>query len=137
MPKAASPIRLDKTLMSAAKVAGTTLRRSAAEQVEYWADIGRKVENTVDPNTLLAVQSGLAVIRVEETPPVMADPDAVFAALDQQRASGTLSQAIATDRVRYQASATESGKLEACYPDGRIVQGQFINGLFQADTPSG
>ncbi len=133
MAKAPSPVRLDNSLMSAAAIAGSTLHRSAAEQIEYWADLGRKVAKVVDPEILLAVQAGLATLHVEHTTPSSVEPEAVFSALDQERDSGALSEAIATGAVRYQASITRPGSLEACYPDGRIVVGQFTNGQFIPD----
>jgi hypothetical protein len=134
MAKAPSPVRLESSLMSAAAVAGSTLHRSAAEQIEYWADLGRKVAKVVDPEILLAVQAGLVTLRVERVSPSPVDPDAVFAALDRERNSGALSEAIATGAVRYQASITRPGSLEACYPDGRIEVGQFTNGQFTPET---
>lgn len=130
MAKAPSPVRLESSLMSAAAVAGSTLHRSAAEQIEYWADLGRKVAKIVDPEILLAVQAGLATLRVEHVSPSPVDPDAVFAALDRARNSGALSEAVAAGAVRYQASIMRPGALEACYPDGRIEVGQFANGQF-------
>lgn len=130
MPKAASPIRLDESLMSEATLTASTLHRSAAEQVEYWADIGRKVSNVVDPEILLEVQSGLATLHVEKTSPVTVDPDALFEKLDHDRKTGALSQAIAAGGVRYQASSNSPGTLEAVYTDGRVETGVFVNGEF-------
>lgn len=130
MAKAASPVRLEENLMKAATTAGFTLHRSAAEQVEYWADIGRKVADLVDPNKLLAVKAGFAKICIEESEAVIIDPDAVFDALDRDRESGALSEAISSGNVRYQASTSQAGKLEACYPDGRVETGQFTGGKF-------
>lgn len=134
MAKAPSPVRLESSLMSAAAVAGSTLHRSAAEQIEYWADLGRKVAKNINPETLLAVQAGLAILRVEHVTPSPVDPDVVFAALDRERMSGALSQAVATGAVCYQASITRPGLLEACYPDGRIELGQFTNGQFSPEA---
>ncbi len=114
--------------MSAATAAGIPLQRTAAEQIEYWADIGRKVAKTVDPETLLAVQAGLAVLRVDHAESSCVDPDAVFKIHDEERKSGALSEAIASGSVRYQASMSKPGYLEACYPDGHIEVGQFTDG---------
>lgn len=133
MAKAVSPIRLDEALMAEALLASSTLHRSTAEQVEYWADIGRKVAKLVDPDDLLAVQAGLATLHVEKTKPITVDPDSVFAQLEQDRESGVLSQAIAAGSVRYQASTNEQGKLEAVHPDGRAEIGMFVDGEFRAE----
>ncbi len=56
MIKATSSVRLESSLINAATIAGIPLKRSAAEQIEYWAEIGRKVVKAVDPEVLLAVQ---------------------------------------------------------------------------------
>lgn len=135
MAKAASPVRLEEGLMKAATTAGHTLKRSAAEQVEYWADIGRKVADTIDPDQLIAVTSGFAKIKVEETEDVNIDADALFDALDRDRESGTLAEAIRTNGVRYGASSSRPGMLEACYPDGKVVIGTFKNGEFIPSDP--
>lgn len=85
--------------MKAAATVGLTLHRCAAEQVEYWADIGRKVCKIIDPDTLLAIQAGMAKISIEETESVSVDPDAVFETLNRDRESGALSEAIAAGRL--------------------------------------
>jgi len=131
MAKAASPVRLESNLMNEAKVAGSVLHRSAAEQIEYWANIGRKVSKVIDPETLLALNAGLVKIAVTETPQVIADPEAVFASLDRDRDSGALSEAISAKDIRYQASTAQPGLLEQVHPDGQILVGQFVNGEFQ------
>ena len=132
MAKAASPVRLEQSLMEAATVSGSLLHRSAAEQVEYWADIGRKVSNVITPDTLLAIKSGLLRIRVEEVEPIRLNPDDVFANLDRDRSSGALSEAIQSNTIRYQASKTHPGMLEQIHPDGTSIIGQFKNGQFIA-----
>ncbi len=132
MAKASSPIRLKSGLMEAATVAGSVQHRSASEQIEYWADIGRRVSKVVDTNSLLAVNAGLADIRIEEKDSVNIDPDSVFAALERDIDSGALSEAIAAGSVRYQASEQKPGMLEQVHPDGRRVVGQFVEGEFKA-----
>ena len=49
MAKAASPIRLQQDLMQAAETTAKRFHRSTAEQVEYWAELGRSVAATLDP----------------------------------------------------------------------------------------
>ena len=83
MAKAASPIRLQQELMDNASVEGKLFNRSAAEQVEYWASIGRRLSNVVASDTLLSISAGLATVHVEsvETRPI--DPDIIFGNLEQ------------------------------------------------------
>lgn len=135
MPKAASPVRLERTLMDAAAVEGSLLHRSAAEQIEYWADIGRKISGVITPSDLLAISAGLMKISLEETSPVTADPDAVFATLGRERDGGGLARTIAGDKPRYQASHSHPGLLEQVMPDGSTRLGQFRNGEFEEHLP--
>ena len=130
MAKAASPIRLQEELMQAATTAGQRMHRSAAEQVEYWASIGRSVARVVDPDNLLAVSAGLAQLKVVPVEPPVIDPDDLFAALEQERKSGTLAASISGAGVRYQASVALPGQLEQINPDGSVVVGQFSMGIF-------
>ncbi|WP_317928588.1 TA system antitoxin ParD family protein [Halioxenophilus sp. WMMB6] len=131
MAKASSPVRLQAELMEAASRSGKLAHRSAAEQVEYWASIGRTVGNLLTPQALLALRSGLAQVKVEPIVGQPVDSEALFASLDQQRASGELSQAISSNQFRYQASHQHPGLLERVAPDGQITIGQFHNGEFQ------
>lgn len=130
MTKAASPVRLQSELMQAATLAGARLHRSAAEQIEYWASLGRQIAHFVDPDTLLEVAAGLARLKVEPTLAQPVDPDAVFAAVEADRRSGELSKKVTTAAIRYQASVTHPGYLERI--DERCVRtvGTFHNGVF-------
>lgn len=130
MAKAASPVRLQEELMQAASLTGARLHRSAAEQVEYWASLGRQIANFVDPDTLLEVAAGLARLKVEPTMPQSVDPEAVFAAVEVDRCSGELSKKVTASAIRYQASATHPGHLEQIDANGVRTVGTFHNGVF-------
>jgi len=130
MPKAASPMRLDQDLIQAATRASGHYRRSIAEQVEYWATIGRSVETILDADTLLAIQAGLASLQVVPKDSVTVDVDAVFEQLESDRRNGRLSAAVSTGPVRYQVSAKHPGLLERIAADGTRALGQFVHGEF-------
>ena len=134
MAKAASPIRLQQNLMDNAIVEGKLFNRSAAEQVEYWADIGRRLSNIVASDTLLSISAGLATMHVEpvETQPI--DPDIVFDNLEKQRESGALAQMIKHGQPRYQASVQHPGYLERIDVSGEVVRGNFKDGVFTPVT---
>ena len=136
MAKAASPVRLQQDLMQAASVAGERHHRSAAEQIEYWASIGRGVAKVLNPDSLLAVTTGLARLRIEPVVAPAVDPEAVFAALEGERQAGSLAAAVTTAAPRYQASAAHPGQLERIEADGRVTLGQFSNGVFIPSTPA-
>ncbi|TNC90519.1 hypothetical protein [Thalassolituus sp.] len=134
MPKAHSPVRLDAQLMESARLAGDVLKRSAAEQVEFWAHIGRLIAPRLSPKELLELQAGLLTIRFEEVQPAEINSDSLFDELDTRRATGSLSQSIAAGKIRYQASRTHPGHLEQVQPDGTIITGKFSGGEFKAIT---
>lgn len=130
MAKAASPVRLQEELMQAATIAGSRLHRSAAEQVEYWADLGRQISRFVDPDALLGVAAGLARLKVEPAVGQPVDPDAVFAAVEADRRSGALAERFTTGRTRYVMSDAQPGYLERIDEQGLRTIGQFKNGEF-------
>ncbi|MBL4584547.1 MAG: hypothetical protein JKX83_08015 [Pseudomonadales bacterium] len=132
MAKAASPIRLQAELMQAAESTAKRYHRSTAEQIEYWADLGRTVAATLDPDVLLSVASGLTVIKTEPVFSSPIDPDCVFQTLENDRNSGALRDTVTTSAIRYQASAENPSYLEKIDSNGDITVGQFANGQFVA-----
>ena len=98
MAKAYSPVRLQKALMEDASLTGKRYHRSAAEQIEYWASIGRRVDGILDPDTLLSVASGLARLQVETVYGKSLDSKKVFAQLEHERAQGSLAATVSVLR---------------------------------------
>jgi hypothetical protein len=135
VPKSSTPVRLQAELMERAAQAGARHHRSAAQQVEYWAALGQQVAGLVDPDSLLAVQSGVARLTVEPVQVAPPDPQAVFAALDAERLAGALACQVTTAAERYQACAGRPGLLERLGPDGSRCIGQFQDGAFQPLEP--
>lgn len=129
MAKAHSPMRLEQTLVDDATLIGHLAHRSTAEQIEYWADLGRKVARFISPEVLLDITSGLAVLKPEPVQNIVVAPDSVFNALERDRTNGTLSASVTSSRERYQASS-EPGYLEQITPDGTVTIGTFKNGQF-------
>ncbi len=132
MAKAAYPIRLQKELMQAAELTAKCFHRSTAEQIEYWADLGRSVSSTLDPDVLLSVLSGLTTIKTEPVISLPIDPDEVFETLENDRKAGTLHNAVTSSAIKYQASLEHPDYLEQVDPNGNITTGQFKNGQFIA-----
>ncbi|MDO6594422.1 hypothetical protein [Neptuniibacter sp. 1_MG-2023] len=133
MAKAHSPLRLDANLVEQAKLSGKHLHRSTAEQIEYWADIGRSVSKVITPETLLQLYAGLVKVKVEPVDGPTVDPDRLFDILEDDRVAGCLQDNITSSSLRYQASAQYPGMLEQIALDGTVIVGQFENGKF---TPS-
>ena len=131
MPKSVSPVRLQQELMQRATLAGARHHRSAAEQIEYWAALGQQVAGVLDPDKLLDVLTGLATLKVEPIATAAVASEQVFAALEQQRRSGQLSQSVSGASLRYQASTLRPGLLEEINPNGMHRLGQFRDGRFE------
>ena len=131
MAKASSPIRIQSDLMSNAAVLGKLNHRSAAEQIEYWASIGQKVESLLDPESLLQIKAGLLRVKLEQVNAPALNADMVFGNLDMKRTTGELKEEVSQNKVRYQASATHPGLLEQIGPKGAVKIGQFENGQFK------
>ena len=132
MAKAASPVRLQEELMKSAKLAGELFHRSAAEQVEYWADIGRSVSRMIDPEQIITIRAGLSRIKVEPVYVKPVNPEEVFRNLEIKREDGTLAQQVTTNSVKYQVSFSHPGYLERI-ENGTITIGQFNNGEFVSE----
>ena len=130
MAKATSPIRLQAELMQAAALSGKRYHRSTAEQIEYWADMGRRIASFIDPDTLLSVKSGLAKITVEPVNAATIDPVIVFQSLETDRRGGTLSKSVSTSKLRYQVSEEHPGYLVQVDKQNNAITGKFENGEF-------
>ena len=137
MAKSASPVRLQEDLMQAATLTGERFHRSAAEQVEYWASIGRRVSTLLDPDVLLSITAGLARLKVEPVYSEDINPETVFQTLESARQQGDLSQLVTGSTIKYQASASHPGYLERIDGNGVIALGQFEHGEFVAIGESG
>lgn len=131
MPKAASPIRLQGDLMDSAARVGARHHRSAAEQIEYWAALGRQVSRVLDPDTLLEVAAGAVRLSLEPISAPVVPSEQVFAAVDAARASGTLAESVSAASFRYQASAALPSCLEQIAADGTRRLGHFRQGVFE------
>lgn len=134
MAKANSPLRLQKSLVEAAALAGQQFHRSTAEQIEYWADLGRRVAAVLDPIKLAEIRAGIATLKVEPALCLPLDVDAVFSKLQHQCERGELSTSVTAVYPRYQASSSHPGYLEQIAADGTRTVGMFCNGVFKRCT---
>ncbi|MFT6028601.1 MAG: hypothetical protein ACI8O8_000326 [Oleiphilaceae bacterium] len=125
-------IRLENSLMIAAKNAAVVHKRTAVEQIEYWAELGRNVSRFVDPEALIACSSGLAELKVEKIDAKPVNPMDVFNNLELKRNSGELTKSITTTSFRYKASEHHPGMLERVEVDGKVKVGTFKDGVFKA-----
>ena len=136
MPKSSSPVRLQDELMRSAALIGALHQRSAAQQVEYWATLGRNVAGLLGPEQLLAVKAGVARLRLEPLRVAAVDPESVFDTMEQARQNGSLTGSVTTAQDRYQASVSYPGLLERISSDGIRSVVTFENGVFRPCDPS-
>jgi len=123
-------LRLDDALVQEAETEALLQRRSIPKQIEYWAQIGRVVTRTLSNNELLALTQGLAEVRLSPLPSPPVDAEAVFAAVEQARASGGLSSEVSRAELRYEASLAHPGLLDRVSADGQRQSGRFRDGAF-------
>lgn len=129
-------LRLSKEIVSHAKVSATLQKRSVPKQIEYWAELGRHVEQKVEHSGLMAILKNMAIIEVKPIPSDQIDPDEVFQALEADRASGKLSATVTSANVIYEASRSHPGLLDRIGEDGERTTGSFENGEFRPGVKS-
>ncbi len=122
-------IRLDAELIDAAEIQGKALHRSAPSQIEFWASIGRRLAPILSHKDLLAIGQGLAHISVETESSPRVNPDAVFAAVAQDRNNPFVSAVANPAAFQYEASQTP-GYIDRTDVDGNRVTGKMLNGQF-------
>ena len=131
----ANPIRLDQELLQKAEVAGKLQHRTVPKQIEYWAEIGRRVAEHINMEDLLAISQGLKTLKVESRMVAPVDFDALLETVAVQQNSAESSAAVTRAQVRYQRHPRFTGYLEAIYADGRRETGILINGQFTKQEP--
>ncbi|MBT8342886.1 MAG: hypothetical protein HKP58_16500 [Desulfatitalea sp.] len=60
----AHPMRLSTELVEAAERAGRIQKRSVPKQIEYWAAIGKAMENVINYSDIFAVLQGFKKITI-------------------------------------------------------------------------
>ncbi|CAB1076263.1 hypothetical protein D1AOALGA4SA_4060 [Olavius algarvensis Delta 1 endosymbiont] len=126
-----SPLRLDSSLVEAAKRKGFINKRSAPKQIEYWAELGKAVEQVLDLNDAFAVIQGLKKLKVESVKSITVDPAAVFDSLEESRKGKKLTAKVTSAAVYFEASRRQPGLLDKVNTaTGERQTGRFYNGEF-------
>jgi len=125
-----SPIRLDNDLVREADSVGKLYKRSTPRQIEYWAELGKVVERSVNADDLIAIRQGLSLINVLPKDSQAVASSDVFAALESDREKGDLSRKVSMAAINYQASKTHPGMLDQVHSNGTIIPGIFKDGKF-------
>jgi hypothetical protein len=125
-------MRLDATLVEAAKREGSIKKRSAPKQIEFWAELGKAVEHVLDYNDIFSVIQGLKKVRVESVESVAVDPEDVFNSLEEGRKSEELAQKVTSATIYFEASRRQPGLLDRVNTaTGERQTGRFYNGEFK------
>lgn len=128
----ANPLRLNPELVSAAERAGLVQKRSVPKQIEFWATLGKAVENVIDYSDIFAILQGLKKINIEPITSATADPEDVFAALEKHRAQGNIGERTTKAIIYYEASRGRPGLIDRVNSaTGERSTGHFSNGEFK------
>lgn len=125
-----TPLRVNDGLFQEAEAEGSLMNRSAAKQVEFWAELGKRVAHSVTPTDMLALMQGIAEVQVEVAAPDRIEPTEIFVAVDNASGNGQLGQQITRGNVYFEASLSKPGLLDKVMPNGQRLTGHFENGLF-------
>ena len=128
-----TPLRVNDKLFHEAEIEGSVMNRSTAKQVEFWAEIGKRVASSLTPADMIALLQGIANVHVELPVSRPVKPASVFAAVNEASASYDLSQKITGGRLYYEASPQRPGLLDQVMPDGSRLTGHFNNGVFESE----
>ncbi len=126
-------LRVNDSLFQDAEVEGSFMNRSTAKQVEFWAELGKRVAQSVTPVDMLALMQGIANVRVELPDSQPIDSEKVFAAVEEARSSYQLGNQVTRGGLYYEASKSRPGLLDRVMPDGVRHVGHFENGSFVAE----
>ena len=116
------PVKLSDSLVLDARLAGETVERSIAGQVEFWARLGRSVE------LLLEGRQVLALCRNAATRPLSACLESVDSPEGRQRVADLLERG---PFPHYQSHPDRAGLLVRIDENGKRTVGRFVNRQFQ------
>jgi len=132
MAKHTSPMRLNDNLVSEAQVMAAVMHRSAAEQIEYWSEIGKRLSATLTPQQTVDFMRGQATITIDSPSHTGVNPLALANKVAESSATGELSQSLLKQgQTLYEPASEGGGVLIATMPDGTVQKGKFSNGKFK------
>ena len=128
-------IRIGETLFSRADERAGLARRSVQKQIEYWAELGRLVEDGLAGAELHALLEGrktierIALVANDVSSDDVPDAATVLAELHADRAAGTLAASVTSAPVAY--DLVDDGRTLRRHDDeGNVSIGTFVDGRF-------
>jgi hypothetical protein len=119
------PVKLSDSLVLDARLAGEALERSIAGQIEFWARLGRSLEELLEGRQVLALS------RNATASPLSACLESVDSPAGRERLAGFLESG---PFPHYQPHPDRPGVLVRIDANGRRTPGRFVNRRFQPDT---
>ena len=116
------PVKLSDALVLDARLAGETVERSIAGQVEFWAKIGKAIE------PLLQGTQVLALCRNAATRPLSDCLKSVDSPAGRRRVAKFLQE---QPWPHYEPHPHQAGVLVRIEADGKRTAGRFVNRQFQ------
>ncbi len=123
-------IRLSDDLVREAESEAMLYKRTTPKQLEYWAEIGKRVARGASSEDLLYLMEDLAEVKINPRQARPLDTDAVFAAVEQRRESGELARNVTKANWRYEASPEQPGLIDRIAANGVRQSGRFRDGEF-------
>ncbi len=118
------PVKLSDALVLDARLTGEVFQRSIAGQIEFWARLGRSVEESLNGRQVLALTKENAATPLSELIATIGTPEG------QRRVSNYLRT---LPFPHYEAHPTESGLLIRTEENGHRSAGRFVNRQFVVD----
>jgi len=120
------PVKLSDSLVLDARMAGETVERSIAGQVEFWARIGRAVEPLLQGDKVMALCRNAAARPLSEC----------FKSVNSPEGRGRLSNFLQAEPFpHYAPHPQKRGLLIRTEANGRRTVGRFVNRQFQKVKP--
>lgn len=116
------PVKLSDSLVLDARLAGAILERSIAGQVEYWARLGRAIEE------IIAGSQAIALCRSGSAVPLSVCLDSVDTPAGRRRVTEVLDT---RPFPHFEAVPGEQRLLVRVDADGRRTLGRFVNRQFE------
>lgn len=129
MTEHSSSIRLNANLVSSAAIVAKSANRSCAQQIEFWAELGKKLSGHLTEQEAVKFLSGQTnvVMKVQTTYSF----DAKALAKTVQNDEALSDDLLNNGHTLYSASPNGSDLLIASFPDGTVKEGHFKNGEFK------
>ncbi|MGE3260791.1 MAG: hypothetical protein AB7K68_03325 [Bacteriovoracia bacterium] len=125
----------DEDFLQLAETRANGAYRKPSKQIQYWAEIGRKVEENLTFRDLQALANEEVEVFVRPKLSPRVELNEVRANLEAARDSGTLLESIGIGKASFEASP-DHPDMVIRLQNGKRELGTFENGVFKIARPS-